>query len=364
MKNGHIFNLVSFAIGASPKFTEGLSVDEWNSVYAWADKQLLLGVVYNAVKRLPMELQPPQELTFQWASEAETIAGLNKRMNEEAVRLTSLFEAEGVATAILKGQANSRLYFSPWLRQPGDIDIWVDGGRARVCELLKKLNLVEGAKFTRHHVHLAKGTFAFSVEVHFLPSSGCFNPLASRRLQTYLNAEIRELSRVPEGFYVPSLKFALVMQLAHIQTHFYERGVGLRQLMDYYYLLKKSSPEEREEVAKVLKKLHLHQICEAVMWVLLLIFNLDREFMLCMPDPVRGNVLLDAILDGGNFGFYRELESHCSPYRFVAKRFRSLKLLKFNFWEAVFYELLYLRRLIVSIPTRIRLRKLSLRGVE
>ena len=31
-------------------------------------------------------------------------------------------------TAILKGQANARLYPDKHARQPGDVDIWVEGG--------------------------------------------------------------------------------------------------------------------------------------------------------------------------------------------------------------------------------------------
>jgi hypothetical protein len=33
------------------------------------------------------------------------------------------------------------------------------------------------------------------------------------------------VSKVDEGFYVPSVRFALVMQLAHIQRHFLAGGI-------------------------------------------------------------------------------------------------------------------------------------------
>ena len=61
-----------------------------------------------------------------------------------------LFEDEGHRTAILKGQANARLYPQPWSRQPGDIDIWVDGGKDKVMETVRRLGLLKGeiAKFT------------------------------------------------------------------------------------------------------------------------------------------------------------------------------------------------------------------------
>ena len=39
--------------------------------------------------------------------------------------------------AILKGQANARLYPDKFSRETGDIDIWVEGGRESVLALLQ-----------------------------------------------------------------------------------------------------------------------------------------------------------------------------------------------------------------------------------
>ena len=117
---------------------------EWTALYQTARKQSLTGVVYTAVARLDKAQQPPMALAMQWLSEAETISGLNQLLNREAARLTRLFADEGRQTAILKGQANARLYPDKLSRQPGDIDIWVEGGKDSVIALLEQMRLIEG----------------------------------------------------------------------------------------------------------------------------------------------------------------------------------------------------------------------------
>lgn len=92
-------------------------------------------------------------------------------------------------------------------------------------------------KASYHHVHLPENEQGVTVEAHFRPSSGNFNPITNRRLQLWLKKEILSATMVEEGFCVPSIRFALVMQLAHIQRHFLGGGIGLRHVCDYYWLL-------------------------------------------------------------------------------------------------------------------------------
>ena len=211
------------------------------------EEQAITSFVFPALEILNNYGQkPPLELLYEWIGLAEQVRAQNELMNKEAGRLTVLFENEGHRTAILKGQANAQLYSNPMSRLPGDIDIWVSGGRKRVEKTLRKLGLLDGeiskyaseqATQSYHHIHLPQNENGVDVEVHFRPSSGNFDPFTNRRLQKYLNREIeREKEMIGEGFRVPSLRFALVMQLAHIQRHALPWGIGLRQVIDYYYL--------------------------------------------------------------------------------------------------------------------------------
>ena len=349
------------------------TAEEWSEFYQMAGIQSVTGVCFTAFPRLPKAQQPPVELMIRWMGEAEDIRRMNELQNQEAARLTRLFTEAGRRSAILKGQANARLYPDRLSRQVGDIDIWVEGGKKGVVALLMELGLVTELGSTSvegkptasyHHVHLPPTKDHIVVEVHFRPSSGNFNPFTNRRLQRWLEQEIASSCQpVDEGFNVPSVRFALMMQLSHIQRHFLVVGIGLRQICDYYWLLKNSTDEDRREVASYLSSFGLRYTASALMWVLHEVLHLDEDLMLCPPDSYRGEWMLREIMAGGNFGHHAEREKHGTLRRVLAGRLRHLKLMRFDFWEEFWVEVNFCKAVITTLPTSIKYRTLSLRTI-
>ena len=349
------------------------TAEEWSEFYQMAGIQSVTGVCFTAFPRLTKAQQPPVELMVRWMGEAEDIRRMNELQNQEAARLTRLFTEAGRRSAILKGQANARLYPDRLSRQVGDIDIWVEGGKKGVVALLMELGLVTELGSTSvegkptasyHHVHLPPTKDHIVVEVHFRPSSGNFNPFTNRRLQRWLEQEIASSYQpVDEGFNVPSVRFALMMQLSHIQRHFLVVGIGLRQICDYYWLLKNSTEEDRREVASHLSSFGLRFTASALMWVLHEVLHLDEALMLCPPDSYRGEWMLREIMAGGNFGYHAEREKHGTLRRVMEGRLRHLKLMRFDFWEEFWVEVNFCKAVITTLPTRIKYRTLSLRTI-
>lgn len=366
-----IFELIQVALGTRDRLSRTPSNKEWGELYEASEKQAISSFVFPALEILSKHGQkPPMEILYEWIGFSEQVKGQNELMNKEAARLTKMFEKEGHQTAILKGQANARLYPNPQSRQPGDIDIWVGGGKKSVLRTLKKMHLIdeglskygsEKAKESYHHIHLPKNENEIDVEVHFRPSSGNFNLFANRRLQKFLNQEIEGGNRlVGDGFRVPSLKFALVMQMAHIQRHFLGSGVGLRQIIDYYYLLKSDTGHEREDVKGRLKELGLNHIAGAVMWILHKEFGLEEDYLIAPVDEERGKLLLAVVQEGGNFGQYNTDMPNGSCKRLVLRRLKRLKRIKFDVPEVLFREIHLVLFFFSSIPERIRRRSWSI----
>ncbi len=347
---------------------DNLVEEDWKSVFYQAQRQSLSGVLWPVVKDRVL----PLDIAFQWVGVAERIRGLNEIQNKEAARLTRLFEEANRKALILKGQANARLYPDKLLRQPGDIDIWVEGDKDNVTELLMQLDLLRErptianagkkgkATLSYHHVHLPPTKDGVEVEVHFRPSSGNHCPWTNRRLQRWLEFEVLSITKVEEGFNVPSIRFALVMQLSHIQRHFLSMGVGLRQICDYYWLLRTSMEEERKVVSGLLGNFGLRHTAGALMWVLKDVLHLDDELMLCEPDEWHGKWMLREIMEGGNFGHY----THTGVgkwKRFFGSKLRHFKLMRFDFWEVVWIEINYWKTIVRTLPERVRRGRLSLR---
>lgn len=361
-----LFELLRFALDTTGKLQgleEAPSEEEWKAVYNLARRQSVLGVAFSGIKKLPENIRPARALLLRWSLDAEAIAGKNVLMNQEATRLTQVFECAGRKNAVLKGQANARLYPDACSRQPGDIDLWVEGGRDGVSKLLYELNLLnadtDDHAYSRHHIHLPANKDGIIVEVHFKPASGI--PFRNGALQKFLNEEIRKAEKVPEGFYSPSIKFALVMQMAHLQQHFYAGGLGLRQYADYLMLLRHSTESDRNAAIAIMKHLSMMRACGAVMWVLQEVFGLEREWMLCAPDCKRGERLLKVALAGGNFGQYKTVPKPKNVFvRWFKDRMQAITWLAFDPVNAIFKELKYWRATISLIPRRIKRRKIAL----
>ena len=376
--DNQFFALLRFSLGIDRKFIFRPTAGEWMQLYDQACKQRLVGVMFEGVSQLPEdyfesassngtapEAYMPQRLVMQWACNAEVIAGLNDLQNRKAAELTARFEQQGHHTAILKGQANALLYPNPLSRQPGDIDIYVDGGRERVGTTLNSLGMGEDADAsTPHHFHLSPDEDGIEVEVHFKPSSANFNPATSKRLLKYLEQQLDSGAAMCSlGFRIPSTAFALAMQLAHINRHILERGVGLRQITDYYLLLQSSTDEERRQLARILKKFGLLHVANALMWVLGEIFHHPKNQMMVRPDARRGKWLMQKIIDGGNFGFYTA-SPQGSPWQLILKGQLSLFLLAwFSPSDSLHFlnkELKHWQYWLSTIPQRIRQRSLFL----
>ncbi len=368
LENEALYELLRMAVDedCTLSFSHRLSSKDWENLHSECLKQLIAGVAYQAISRLPRDLQPPHKIVLRWALEAEAIKGQNKLLNAEAARLTELFAAQGCKTAVLKGPANALLYPDPYIRQVGDIDLWVDGGRDHVFAVMRKMGykIHERDLYSPHHVHLDPEENGIPVEIHYRPSSGIRNLFASARLLRFLESEIQNVERGSEGFYVPSIKFALAMQLAHIQLHFIKDGIGFKQILDYYMLLKHSSEDNRREIANRLSDFGILRVCRALMWIMGYVFELDESMMLCKPDEKLGRKMLAIIQKGGNFGIY-EMDSLNEisknfVVRFLKHRWRNFSVFWFAPIDVMVSELDYWKEFFKSISVRIKLRRWSL----
>lgn len=331
------FQLIRLGLGISDEAVV-IPMEAWKGLYKEAERQSMLGVVFEGVNR-NVNLggtKPPTALVLKWMGISQVIKRKNVKFDVEAKRLTQLFEENGIFTVILKGQGNELLYPVRGCRIPGDIDIFVDGGKEFVVDWIDRHGLADRAeKATYHHVHLLPGASGIDIEVHFLPSSGLFFPTHRHRLQRFLQSEVRNSVMCDRGFRIPSAMFNLLMQLAHIHCHFFSGGIGLRQMNDFYYVLKSSSKDERVEAMALIRKMGMRKTAAALMWVLKEVFLMDAEWMLCSPDESLGNVLLGEVFKGGNFGHYLFDNEEAFLLKAVLRRKRFLKLLRFGVLETI-----------------------------
>ena len=233
------FDFLRFSIGSAKEIPGSLKEADWKELYAIAQKQALLGVQFYGIQRLPKELAPEQKLLMQWMVMAEQIRKQNIRLFQDSVKVCQNFENEGFANCILKGQGNALLYPNPYMRTPGDIDIYLSGGRRKIMKYVDQVcpNLV-----MRYH-HVDFPVMKTAIEVHFTPSY-MFCPIHNRRMQKWFEEVMGEQCNhrvsLPDGYgeiHVPQVSFNVIYILSHLYRHIFTEGIGLRQLLDYYYVV-------------------------------------------------------------------------------------------------------------------------------
>ena len=234
------FDFLRFCIGSAKEIPGSLKEVDWKELYAIAQKQCMVGVLFDGIKKLPAEhVGMEKELLLHWMAESQMLEKANARLNDAAIQVSEWFRKKGFRTCILKGQGNALMYPNPYSRTPGDIDIWVEGEDKRVISFVRSISPHEKACY--HHIEFPsyKGV---EVEVHYRPSFLlCF--WHNRKLQKYYERVKEEQfsHRVMLGeqgeIAIPTAEFNLIFQLTHIFSHLMNEGIGLRQLVDYYYVL-------------------------------------------------------------------------------------------------------------------------------
>ena len=102
----------------------------------------------------------------------------------------------------------------------------------------------------------------------------------------------------------PTIAFNIVFQMAHMMKHFFSEGLGMRHIIDYFYVLRSAHDDGiiAKEYSDTFSQLGMKRFASAVMWVLEEACSMPKEWMVCEVDKKRGQLLLDEIMIGGNFG--------------------------------------------------------------
>ena len=219
----------------------------WQALYSFASKQALLGLCFDGIERLgeeyPEELRLNpigRELLMTWMGKAQQIRRQNMKVNVVASKLYSMLREDGLRCCILKGQGNALMYSNAYSRNPGDTDVWVNASREQITEYAKKhFEIGNDIRFQ----HLETSMDGVPVELHFFPCT-MNNPIYHVRLQKWFkrNADLQcsNVVSLPDGIgeiAIPTTAFNVIYQLTHLYHHFFDEGIGMRQIIDYFLVV-------------------------------------------------------------------------------------------------------------------------------
>lgn len=245
------------------------------------------------------------------------IKSRNASLDDYCNKLINIYAQSDVHATILKGQGVATYYDEHIcsFRQSGDIDIYAPGGRKKNICLAKLLGKKE-VDWDYQHLHLVLWENV-EIEVHYKVEVS-FNLIRNYKLQKWFVDNSNLLyDSCEKNFTMPSVSLNLFYILLYLHRHFFTEGVGLRQLMDYYYVLKKANGHfeqyaDGKNISQTIRDFGLSSFTSGLMWVLQRVFGLEPRLMYCTPDEREGQFILSEVMRGGNFGHFDDRLKHQS----------------------------------------------------
>lgn len=351
MDNDSYIQFLRYCLDGAQPLPECVDSMDWKKLMVWAEKQAVVGIIFHGIERVGNAKEAgehggkiPFAVLMQWIGYANQIKTRNLQINRCCADIVSKLRERGIAVCILKGQGNAMMYPSPLLRTPGDIDLLViNESLGDIIKFVKTRNPHGVAQY--HHIDLGLVN-NIEVEVHYR-ATYIYHPLANRRLQKWLkqHLDIKNIALINDAgeIPVPNWEYNIVFQLTHIYNHVLHEGIGLRQMIDFYYLLQQVPNRDRAYWDKTFKCLGIRAIAGAVMWVLRVILCMKESYLIVPPDQHRGEFLYQQIIYGGNFGKWDEEKKKFGDgqiIRNILRLKRDIKLFRFFpsecLWEPFF----------------------------
>ena len=214
----------------------------WREVYRLATEQSVLGLVLAGLER--SDLKPPKVLLLQWIGEVQQIEQRNKAMNVFIADLIDRLRKEDIYCLLVKGQGVAQCYKRPLWRSSGDIDLLLNTDNYYKAKLyFDKYSdyYKDGSKKDMINLHREYSINDWQVELH-----GTLNSNLSRRIDRVIDSvknkifyegEVRVWQHCNTSVYLPSPDNDIIFIFTHILQHFFNGGIGLRQICDWCRLL-------------------------------------------------------------------------------------------------------------------------------
>lgn len=309
------FDLIQVSLGKSTSLPYKPDEKEWEEMFRMSKKQCIWGICFAGITKLQKEkLKIQRSLYINWVANVANIQDSSSKLQEECRFVYDKLKEEGFDCCIMKGQSLAPYYgeLAP-LRQSGDIDVLVANDELQVLKYACKKE-GKGMEWSYKHVHI-NTLCSTEVDLHYRPVMSR-NLARNKKLQEWCK-EIKARGFVYDenlGFATLRLDDNIVFVLYHIWWHFLFEGVGLRQVMDLFFLLCYAesylSDKEKTIVRLRLKEFNLEKFASAVSWVMWYVFEgkcdtsilISDNAVLPHPNEKEGMFLLSEIMESGNMG--------------------------------------------------------------
>ncbi len=309
MNKKDYIDFVRFSLDDSITLPNSAKRINWTEMMIWAKRQAIIGIVYQGIEKAGKDLSLPLDILATWISYAYQIKAQNQIALERYGELNKIIEGQGFRCCLLKGIGVASYYPKPLLRNCGDLDVWVDGGIKEIIHFVRRYDT--SCNISLHHVDM--NIFHDQpVEIHFIPGYLTI-PYRNKRLQLWFDSMKDEqfsnsrllIGKTEMKVCVPTTSFILVYLMVHMYRHFLYEGIGLRHVIDYYYVMLEATKEEKKCAGTEIENVGLSKFCSGIMWIMCEVFGVKEECLFMNANEKEGKYVLNRINDIGNFGMNR-----------------------------------------------------------
>lgn len=323
--------LIHVAVGNQDRLSRCLSDKEWSTLYAMSEKQTMIGICFRGIQQLPQEQKPSAGNYYNWLAATTQIQQQSEMHRKVICKVARHLKARGINAIFMKGLTCASRYPQPELRQCGDIDFVVRSEDfEKTLGALEEIGTVDHSLIHEHHgMAWVDGV---TIEPHYKIHNyqNPKNDKTMRKLQkAVLNAPACYVDIAGEQIRVFPQVFEGMFLVSHMVNHVYEEGLGLRQVLDYYYWLGHFDGD-KEMFFALLDKMQMRRAARIFGLICENYIGLEKGKGCMEPasekDIAFADKFIQDIMAVGNFasGIRSELTSPTKSYWWVTKR--SLRL--------------------------------------
>lgn len=285
----------------------GLTGERVNDVIRLAAFQGTGSLVYDQLLKMP-EVEIPAELRMQMKQQCMMSIMQQQAMMPILSKAWTALEKADIHPVLLKGLALAQYYPQPHLRQWGDIDLYV--GQKQYHHACKVLDAVFAEadhppvddEERKHYNYVFPNTVLELHRISMGLAHPCDRKYYERLEEAYLTKDGPTFESEGLKITTPEETFNVFFTFLHAWHHFTETGMNMKQLCDVAVLLHvKNNTIDRERLRDMLNKLHMLEVWQLFMSVIINYLKLPKEECPFYSDSCQGKIVLlfDTVMSDG-----------------------------------------------------------------
>lgn len=334
--NELFFALIRVAIGTENCLPHTPSPEEWKELYRMAKKQSLLGICFAGVQKLQSQRQHlPEKVYDKWMAITATIQMRSIEHRNVLKMVTDLLYKKGYRAIFMKGLTCAERYPEPLLRQCGDIDFVLEEKHfTKILNSLEEIAKVDHNLVHEHHgmAHIGNVQLEPHYKIHNYQ-----NPCNDRTMRSFqkklLSGKDRCMIKIGQAEVEKfPLEFEGMYIVSHMVNHVYEEGLGMRQVMDFYYWIKKLPSNSRfnsELYHAYLGKMHMRRAARIFTHICESYLGLDSDifdYKYTKKEKCFVNKMANDIIDVGNFAKHADKQPKAGIHAYLRTIIRTYNL--------------------------------------